>query len=186
MKLKNILKTAGIITSFSLISCSEKKEPTSTTATTTEESRNPVLEKIILEEEPADAVNITDLRKTATAGESVIFKGKVMGANIVFVKGRAMMILGDPDKLTSCDLKPGDNCARPWDVCCDTPKDIKENILTVRVLDAEGKTIKQGLKGLAGIKELSHVTVTGIIDKLSTEENMVINATGIFVNKKAN
>ena len=183
MKLKNILKTAGIIASLSVISCSEKKEETSTATTTTEESTNPELEEIILKEEPADAVDIAELRKTATVGDTVVLKGKVMGANLVFAKGRAMMILGDPNKLTSCDLKPGDNCERPWDVCCDTPKDIKENILTVQVLDTAGKTIKSGLKGVAGIKELAHVTVTGVVDKVSTEENMVINATGIFVNK---
>ena len=185
MKLTIILKTAGVIASFSLIACTDKKEETPPQSSTTaiEEAGTLELDKFVLKVESSDALNIYDLRKTANAGDTVVFKGKVIGANIVFVKGRAMMILGDPDKLTSCDLKPGDDCARPWDVCCDTPKDIKENILTVQVLDAEGKAIKHGLKGLAGIKELSNVTVTGTVDKISTKENMVINATGIYVNK---
>lgn len=181
MKLKYIIQTAAIIASFSLTSCSEKKEETSPTKTP-ENTSSLELEKIILKKAPANAVGIADVRKNASAGDEVVFNGKVMGANIVFIKGRAMMILGDPDKLTSCDLKPGDNCERPWDVCCDAPKDIKENILTVQVLDTEGEIIKQGLKGLAGIKELSNVIITGVVDKTSNKDTMMVNVTGIFVN----
>ncbi len=180
MKLKNILITSlGIVASMALISCSDKKDQASSDPAKNSEDID--LTKFILKEEPADAVDIFDLRTTATAGNSVTFKGKVIGANQVFIDGLAVMIMGDPKKLTSCDLRPGDDCKRPWDVCCDLPKDKKSSILTVQIVDSSGRPVKKGLKGLAGIKELNHLTITGIVDKSSTKDNMLINATGIFV-----
>ncbi len=179
MKLKNILTTAGFIASFALISCSDKKD--NSTASSTAKSEKVELKKFLLKEEPTNAVDIFDLRKTGTPGTPVTFTGKVMGADKVLIDGRAVMIVGDPKKLTSCDLRPGDNCQIPWDVCCDEPEDIKASIITVQVLDSAGKPIKEGLKGLAGIKELKHITINGIVDKVSTKDNMVVNATGIYV-----
>ena len=90
--------------------------------------------------------------------------------------------MGDPSKMTTCNLRPGDGCATPWDVCCDDHKVIKDNIVTVQILDQSGAPIKAGLKGLAGIKEMSALTITGVVDKSSNEKNMIVNATGIFVN----
>lgn len=180
MKLKNrLLTTLGIVASIGFTSCSDKNDETSSDPTNKSESID--LTKFILKEEPADAVDIFDLRTTATSGNSVTFKGKIIGAEKVFIDDLAVMIMGDPKKLTSCDLRDGDGCQQPWDVCCDLPKDRKASILTVQILDSSGKPLKKGLKGLAGIKELNHLTITGVVDKSSTKDNMLINATGIFV-----
>lgn len=104
-----------------------------------------------------------------------------MGRKDPFVAGRAMLVLGDPAKLTSCDIKDCSECPTPWDVCCDDPDDIKNFTATVQVLDADGKLIKQGLKGNHGIKELSQLIVTGTVAEGSNADNLLINATGIFI-----
>ncbi|MFT5904927.1 MAG: hypothetical protein ACI9E1_000516 [Cryomorphaceae bacterium] len=177
MKLTTLLITA--IIPFTFISCGDKE----TFETNTEESKNnPILEYILLKEKPVEAINISDLRTNHKAGETVTFSGQIIGAKKVFSDNLAVITMGDPSKMTTCNLRPGDGCVTPWDVCCDDHKVIKDNIVTVQILDQSGAPIKAKLKGLAGIKEMSALTITGVVDKSSNEKNMIINATGIFVN----
>ena len=104
-----------------------------------------------------------------------------MGSKSPFVAGRAMVILGDPDKLTSCDIKHGDRCLTPWDVCCDDHDDIKNFTATIQIVAQDGKLVKAGLKGLKGIQELSQLIITGTVADGSNADNLLINATGIYV-----
>ncbi len=138
---------------------------------------------LVISEKPADAVSIVQLRKQAKAGDTVTFTGHALGSRSVFVDGRAVMIMGDPEVLISCSLIEGDNCSTPWDVCCEDPDEIKASIVTVQVLDGEGKIIKAGLKGVAGITELSDLTIVGEVAEKSTDDNMLINATAIYLNQ---
>lgn len=176
MKKYSILAFAAI---FALASCSEEKE-TSNTSTTNE---NSPLTALVLQEEPADAIDIADLRKSAKPGDQVTFSGDILGAEKVLIDSRAVMILGDPKKLTACNLRPGDDCEFPWDVCCDDGDVIKASIVTVQAVDEAGKPLKAGFRGLGGMKELSSLVITGEVAKGSTESNMLVNATGIFVKK---
>lgn len=177
------MKTTPLIliaacSSFAFLSCQEKGEPEAATIVA---SPTTTFESIFLKTEPADAQSIAEARPTMEVGNPIILKGKVMGRKDPFVEGRAMVVLGDPDKLTSCDLHPGDQCQMPWDVCCDDPDDIKNFTTTVQVLDADGKLIKQGLKGINGVNELAHLVVTGTVAEGSNADNLLINATGIYV-----
>ena len=178
MKMKQyaILALASI---FALASCSEEKGAAS--SSTSEEDSS--LSALVIKEEPAKAIDISDLRKTAKAGDLVTFSGDVLGSMNVFMDGRAVMILGDPKKMTACNLIPGDECETPWDVCCDDPDVIKASIVTVQAVDEAGKPLKEGFKGIGGMKELSSLVVTGEVAKGSTDSNMLVNATGIFVKK---
>lgn len=166
---------------FSLIACSEKPstEISAKSATATEAS----ISSVIVSEKPAEAVSITELRGSAKTGDTVTFTGKLIGHTTVLVEGHAIMVLGDPMKLTSCDMKPGSTCETPWDVCCDGHDVIKQNIVTVQVVDADGRPLKEGLRGVGGIKELSQVVIQGTVAAGSNEDNMLVNATGIFVEK---
>ncbi len=166
-----------IALTFLFASCSEKKE----TAGNNKESSP--LEELLLASTPEKALDIADLRKSAQAGDTVTFTGNVIGSESVFMDGRAVMIMGDPKKITSCNLIPGDECETPWDVCCDDPDVIKASIVTVQVVDDAGKPLKTGLKGLGGMKELSALTVTGEVAEGSNKDNMLVNATGIFVQR---
>lgn len=166
-----------IALSFLFASCSEKKE----TAENNKESGP--FEELLLTSAPEKALDIADLRKSAQAGDTVTFTGNVIGSDPVFMDGRAVMIMGDPKKITSCNLISGDECKTPWDVCCDDPDVIKSSVVTVQVVDDAGKPLKTGLKGLGGMKELSALTVTGEVAEGSTKDNMLVNATGIFVQR---
>lgn len=128
------------------------------------------------------AVSVTDARKLK-AGDKVKVKGKIMGAAKPFIEGRALFVIGDPEKLTSCDLRPDDDCPTPWDVCCDGEQLIKAGVLSIQVVDASGKVLKTGLEGKSGIEKLALVEIEGTVASNSNEDAMTINAEKIFVNK---
>ena len=176
MKHYSLLALASLLT---LVSCSEDQK----TDNDSSAKESSALGALVLEEEPAKATDIADLRVSAKPGDQVTFAGDILGSMNVFMEGRAVMILGDPKKLTACSLIPDDMCETPWDVCCDDPEVIKASIVTVQAVDEAGKPLKEGFKGVNGIKELSSLVVTGEVAEGSTADNMLVNATGIFVKK---
>ncbi len=129
------------------------------------------------------ASNVSQVRQLK-AGQEVIVKGKIMGAKEVFVDNRAIFIIGDPDKLASCNLNAEDSCSTPWDVCCEDPKNVSQATLSVQVVDEKGQVVRVGLKGQNGLKELSEVIVKGKISLDSTAEFMSIEAQSIAVKNK--
>lgn len=177
MKLQNI---SALALALVLASCSEKPEAAKSTEVT-ESAKG--LASLLVTEAPADALSIAKLRTTAKVGDDVVFSGKIIGNATVFIEGRAIMVMGDPEKITSCDLHPEDNCTTPWDVCCDDFEVIKNSIVTVQVVDADGKPLKQGFRNVGGIKELTSLVVSGKVAEGSNESNMLINATSLFVAK---
>jgi len=178
MKHTTILAIAACC-SLTLISCQEKSAPEASEAEA--EMTESSVEMVILKSSPENAKSIAEARTSPTPGESITIMGKVIGSKTPFVEGRAMVLLGDPEKLISCDLNPSDSCHTPWDVCCDDHDDIKNFTATIQVLDENGKLLKQGLKGVHGIKELSHLVITGTVAEGSNADNLLINATGIYV-----
>lgn len=174
--MKAILPTL-LAASALLVSC---KEPAANTSDDNNTS-GMNLDGIILTEAPAGAITITEARKNPTPGTEVVISGKVMGDKRPFVEDFALVTLGDPTRITSCDLRPGDTCETPWDVCCDEPDVITASIATVQVVGKDGLPVPKGLKGLAGMKELSSLVVQGVVAEGSNENNLLINATGIHV-----
>ena len=176
MKSNSLLLTIPL--SLALISCDSRdagkdKGP--------DDSAPHALSAVLLTEPPEDAVTITEARQNPAPGTRVILSGKVMGNENPIIKSRALLTLGDPAKITSCDLVPGDECPTPWDVCCDDPDVVTASIATIQVLDEQGKPLKAGLRGLGGLKELSSLIVVGEVAEGSSENNFLINATGIHV-----
>lgn len=176
MKIKHysILALGSILT---LASCSDEKD----TSNPSKSAESTNLSALIITEEPTNAIDIADLRKSAKSGDQVTFSGDILGSEKVFIENRAVMILGDPKKLTACNLNPDDECETPWDVCCDDKEIKKASIVTVQAVDKDGKPLKEGFKGLSGMKELSSLVVTGTVADGSTDANMLVNAIGIFV-----
>jgi hypothetical protein len=132
---------------------------------------------------PPSPKSIHELRASAKPGDLVSLTGVVMGREEPFVNGRAAFVLADPDKVTACNkmAMDKDSCKTPWDACCDSPEVKKAGSVTVQILGADGRVLKQGIKGEHGLKELSHVSLTGTVDKTSTADVMVINATALHV-----
>lgn len=174
MKLTKLLP---LILMLGLAACSDD----GSTADVPAAAEKGALDAVILAEAPLEPMPIATLRESAKPGDEVVFHGSVLGSHTVFMDGRAVMTVGDPAKLTACNKKPDDHCETPWDVCCDDPEVIKASIVTVQVLDESGKPTKSGLKGVGGLTELSDVTVKGVVSDQSNAENMVINASGIYV-----
>jgi len=162
-----------------LSSCSEEKQADNPSAPV----KGDELAAVLLEAAPQEPLEIAEIRKSAKPGETVTFSGLVMGKEVVFMDSRAVLTLGDPGKMTPCG--PEEGCETPWDVCCDDPEVVNAAIITVQVVDENGKVLKKGLKGVGGMTELSSLTVTGEVAEGSNADNMVVNATGIFVTPKS-
>ncbi len=178
MKTNTILCIALAV--ISLSSC--EKSETSTSAVAPEAmAPDPALEKYFTAEPMPDAGAIHVLRETVKPGDEITLKGAVIGREKVFVDGRAAFILGDTEKLTSCDKIPGDKCSTPWDACCDSPELKKIGTASIQILGDDGRVVSGNIRGVKGLKELSLVTLKGTVDETSTKENLIVNATEIHV-----
>lgn len=144
---------------------------------------NPAFEAYFTNEPLPDAKAIHVARTTAAPGDEIVLSGRLMGREQIFVDGRASFVLGDPNKLTPCNEMPDDNCTTPWDACCDSKELKREGIASIQILGEDGRVLSGILKGTKGLKELSKVTVQGTVAENSTEDNLVVNATKIFVER---
>ena len=178
MNARSLLLTISL--SLGLISCGSRDNETGADKGPDNSTSHP-LTSILLPEIPEGAVSITEARQKPAPGTKVTLSGKVMGNENPIIQSRALLTLGDPARITSCDLIPGDECPTPWDVCCDDPDMVTASIATIQVLDEQGRPLKAGLRGLGGLKELSSLIVVGEVAEGSHENNFLVNATGIHV-----
>ena len=177
--MKKITKLTLILgTSLATLSCGDKEKPN--THETSAVNQN-AIESLIVSSAPENALPISEIRKSTKVGKEVTLSGVVMGRMDPFVDGRALVMLGDPAAITTCNLRPGDNCETPWDVCCDDPEVIAKSVATIQVLNDQGIPLKQNIKGVKGIKELSSLIVTGIIAEGSNDKNLLVNASSIYI-----
>jgi hypothetical protein len=139
------------------------------------------LDRFFTPEAHADAGQIHIVRQSAGPGDEVTLQGLVMGRLKPFVDERAAWVLGDPTVLTPCNQKDGDECATPWDVCCDSKEDKRRGTATIQLVGEDGRVISQSLKGVHGLVELSSLTVKGTVAEGSSEESLIVNATEIHV-----
>lgn len=126
-------------------------------------------------------VPIPEARTKFKAGDEVVLTGLIMGVPHPFVEGRGVFVLGDEGTLTPCDLKEGDACRMPWDVCCDPAAVRTAGTATIQVMDADGKVLRTDLKGVNGLSELSRVTVLGTVAANSSPQAFIVNATEIHI-----
>ena len=171
-----ILSISSLVAALFLTGCDQKAE--------TEATATPAipLDPYFTPTAPPNPQAISLVRSTAKPGDQVTISGVVMGREEPFVDGRAAFVLGDPAKITPCNKMPGeDHCKTPWDACCDTPEAKREGTATIQILGTDQRVLKQSIKGAHGLKELSTVTLTGTVDKASTAEAFVINATALHV-----
>ncbi|HVJ46579.1 MAG TPA: hypothetical protein VM511_09365 [Luteolibacter sp.] len=175
--MKSTALNLSLVLPLLFASCKQETKETAAAPTTTIP-----LDGYFTSTAPANPQPIHLVRTTSKPGDTVTVSGLVMGRETPFVDGRAAFVLGDPTKITSCDKMPGeDHCKTPWDACCDTPEAKKENTATIQIVGADNRVVKQSIKGQKGLKELSAVTLTGTVDKASTPEALIINATAMHV-----
>jgi len=167
----------GALALAALAGCGEKAEENGGDAV--EAGPDPRIEAVLLENEPEDAIPVGKARKQARPGETITVTGRIAGTMSPFTEGYAAVVLVD-DEIETCERIPGDECPTPWDACCEDPKKLQAMRLTVRVTGEQGMPVATGLKGVAGMKELDTLVVTGVVTDDSTDENLVLDATGIF------
>lgn len=129
---------------------------------------------------PAGPVTIQQLKTQVKAGDEVTMRVVVGGEVSVFVPGRAVMKVVDAEIKNLC-LGMGDSCKTPWDYCCETTDNLKRHRATIKVVDAQGNTIKADLKGAGQVKELTTMVIKGVVAQGSDKNNFVVNAQGIYV-----
>ena len=129
---------------------------------------------------PAESVAVRQLKAQAQEGDEVTMRVVVGGEVSVFVPGRAIVKVIDTEMENLC-LNPDDSCKTPWDYCCATADDLQKHRATVRVVDAQGKTLRLDLKGAGEIEELKTLVVKGVVAQGSDKNNLVVDAQGIYV-----
>ncbi len=172
----------ALLASFGLlVSCGKSPEPTA-------EAPAPAASEALLSVFGAapsgEPASIHKVRATAKPGEPLTLQGLVMGRAKPFVDGRAIFILGDPEKLTPCNENPEDACPTPWDACCDEPEDIKAGTATIQVVDGTGQVLKESIENVAGLKPLASVIVSGTVAEGSSADLLLLNASSIQIVEK--
>jgi len=143
----------------------------------------PAMAGVFVTEAPSGTpVPIPEARNTFKPGDSVLLEGRIMGVRDPFVASHAVFILGDNGTITPCtEMGDDDHCQIPWDACCDPIEVRSAGTATIQVPGADGNVIAHGLKGVGGLKVLSRVTVSGVVDAMSSSGAFVVNAKAIFV-----
>ena len=138
--------------------------------------------ELFLKEAPADAKEVSVVKKEAKEGDEVVVRGRIGGSENPFVDGRAVVTIADTS-IRACNERPGDACPNPWDFCCEDPNELVMRTATIQVLDKDGKPLKQGLRGVNGIDHLTVLAVKGKVDKRGDPKVLTINASGIYIDK---
>ncbi len=174
MKIKQTIMTALTLI---LASCGDSKETTST------ETKKDLLPKTLMTQvAPAEAKNVTVAREMVKANEPITVTGTIGGVKAPFVDSRASFIIADHTTMKACGTTCT-TCPTPWDFCCEPPETLQKSIVSVQVVDANGKVIKQGLKSYSGLTENQVVTISGKFSKNSSKNLILINAEKIYINK---
>ncbi len=136
--------------------------------------------EFVLESEPAGAIPVGEARQATKSDEEVVLVGHIGGSDKPFVDGLAAFTIVDP-KVAYCASTEG--CPTPWDYCCEQ-NEVKKNIATVKIVDAQGKLVAKDAKALLGVKELSLVVVQG---KTQRDEagNLTLMGTKVFLKGQA-
>ena len=132
----------------------------------------------LVNEEPAGAVGVGEARKAPAGDAEITVVGRIGGSEKPFVSGLAAFTIVDP-KVAPC--APEEGCPTPWDYCCGQ-NDVKENIATIKLIDAAGKPLAQDARELLGVKELATVVVRGTA-KRSEDGNLTVLAKQVYVRK---
>lgn len=129
---------------------------------------------LVLPQEPAGAKSVAEVRKNGKDGEEVVVAGWVAGSKEPIIKGRAAFTIVD------LELPAPECTTMPYSYCCMPKEALLPNLIMVKFVDEEGKTILKDAHDLLGIKEGCIVVVRG---HLECSEDGTVNsivANGVF------
>lgn len=127
-----------------------------------------------LTEEPTEVKSVAEVREQGTDGEAVVVEGWVAGSLQPIIEGRAAFTIVD------LELPVPECTEEPYSYCCVPKEVLLPNLMMVKFVDEEGRTIRKDARELLGIQEGSIVTVRG---RIECSEDGVVNcivADGLF------
>ena len=137
--------------------------------------------KYMLDREPAGTKGVIDVRKAAKDGDEVVVVGKIGGQDDPWYARQAAFTIVDPS-IPSC-LDTGDDCKTPWDYCCAPKEDLTRGMMSVKLVDDQGKVVAGDARKLLGLRELNTVVAKG---KYRQEgDSFVVHATAVYVRPDA-
>ncbi|MGB0743264.1 MAG: hypothetical protein ACPGSB_01955 [Opitutales bacterium] len=171
--------TISLIGLLVIAACSPKSEDATVMSTSTPSS-NPLESIHFMDTKPEGALAVQVARAQLKPGDEAVVFGQIGGVEEPFLDGYAGFVLGDTD-IVFCDEMGDEHCLKPWDACCADPDVLKVSRASVNFVDAEGKMIAASMKDVAGLKGLAEVTIKGTVAQTSTPDNLIIEATEIYV-----
>jgi hypothetical protein len=185
---KDVLKTGVVMKAFSIsmcvlilatltiaIGCKKTPSPAPTASATESLPAN-----LIATTPPTGAVDIIAAKAAAKDGDTIVIKGRVGAQKEPLAANRAIMTLADIS-LPTCDKTPMDNCPTPWDSCCQPAEELVAKSISVQVVGADGRPLKAGLAGVAGIAPLKQVIVSGTAKTSGGSAPLIVLAKQIYV-----
>ena len=139
---------------------------------------------VFVTEAPKDAKCVSEVKKSAKKGDTVVFTATVGGRAEPFVRSRAILMAADRC-LKPCNQNPEESCATPWDYCCEPPESKKANVLTVQFTGDDGKPLKVGARSAGGLEPLSRIVVEGVVAEADDKGTFIVTARKVFVEKPA-
>jgi hypothetical protein len=158
--MKKIFCCVALLGMMSAVGCVEQDKPvTSQTTPNTNEETSTADAKYVMTEEPEGAQDVIAIRESAKDGDEILITGRIGGDKKPFIDGLAAFTIVD-HSLTACSDIEGDNCATPWDYCCQTDK-LPGATAVVELHDEDGKLVEGNAKQILKVQELSTVVVKG-------------------------
>ncbi len=151
-----------LLVSVSLGGCGESATPLPAAGTDT---------SWLLATMPPGAIPVSEAKRTAREGDSVVVHGRIGGRRDPMSTGIAVFVMMDP-AIPHCKI---DACKAPWDYCCETPESITSNSATVQLVGDTGTPLPIDLTKHA-IKPLDEVVIVGTVGPRPTQEVFVIHA----------
>ena len=170
--------SASLAACLALVACAPAESDTSASSEPTAATVSAA--QLFLDSAPSNALSVAQARAQLAPGDTAIIAGQIGGTKQPFVEGFAAFVLADTE-IMFCNETGDNSCPMPWDACCEDPDKVSALRASVQFDDAQGQILELNLKGQQGLKELSHVIVTGLVAETSTPENLIILANGLYL-----
>jgi hypothetical protein len=184
MKISMLVATLGLATVIAITGCKREKPPEKPASPPASPTPQPTAAaglpaNLFLDKAPQGVVELAAAKKTAKVGDEIVLRGRVAGQKDPLAAKRAIVTLLD-NAIPTCEKSPMDKCPTPWDACCEPADVLLANTATIQVVDASGRPLKTGLRGVNGIEPLKELIVVGKV-KGQEANTLVVDATSIYV-----
>lgn len=177
--MKKIICCVALLGMMSAVGCKQEDESQSSqTAPESNAGTSTVDAKYIMTEEPDGAEDVIAVRESAKDGDEILITGRIGGEMKPIVDGLVAFKIVD-HSLNACSDIEGDNCATPWDYCCETDK-LPGATAFVELHDKDGNLVKGDAKEILNVKELSTVVVKGKAER-DDAGNLTVVAESVYV-----